>query len=414
MTLVVSNIWEPFGLRRDPFFQEELQTDPGADYPVGELFVGRTDELSRIGRQLGSADPSRLIIQGGPGVGKTSFVNRLKIGLAEGGFVVHEQPVRITSRTDPDGFLADVLRVLVRMHTAGGGKRDAFWKRASFLVEGATVTSGGLSVGPAGVSVQHQRHAAETGRIPLLETVLEGLARTREAFGSPVVVHVNNLENLSLEDATRAAVLMQNVRDVFAQPGAHWLMVGASGIEGMVFGSSAQVSGFFPHAVTLDPLTPDEVGELLALRYDHLKRRSVALVPPVEPPTAASLYGRYRGDLRNFLRLLSEASHLLLGVDGVTPLGEDQIVATMAGAYREQVVADLGEQDYDYLRRLAEAGTEDGFRVAEVTDWLSMSQAGASGIVARLVAAGLLSESRREGKSVYYRLTGVASVAVAG
>lgn len=413
MGLSVTNIWKPFGLRRDPFFQEELKADPESEYPVQELFVGRAAELERIGQHVGGSDPSRTIVEGGAGVGKTSFVNRLKVDLAAHGFLVHDQPVRVSSRSDAESFLADVLRVLVRIHALRDGGRDDFWKTAAFLVEGGTVTSGGLNLGPAGFQFHRERYAAETGRAPMIEIVGTALARTRETIGAPVLLHVNNLENLHPDATKTASTLMQDVRDVFSFSGAHWLMVGASGIERAVFRTTPQVSGFFPFAISLEPLTPTEVGTLLERRYAHLAEPGKDVVPPVEPETAVDLYAIYRGDLRNFLRLLSEAANLLLGVDGVRPLTTPQTVRTMGKVYRDQVIEAVGAQDFDYIERLARGSreAERGFRVSEVTEWLGVSQPGASGIVTRLLDAGLIVESVREGRSVYYRLTGAAAIA---
>jgi hypothetical protein len=410
--LEVTNFWRPYGLRRDPFFQEELKASPEAEFPVQALFVGREAELARIGRAIGGGDPSRMIVEGEAGVGKTSFVNALKAVVAANGLLVHEHPVRMDASSTPDRFLAEVLRILVRTHGLAGGKGSEFWKSAARLVEGGVRTSGGVSVAGTGVQVQREHLAPQLGHGSLLDRVGEALARLRDEI-APILLHVNNLENLSLEAADHAATLMQTVRDVFAYAGAHWLMVGTTGIEEAVFRKTDQVSGFFPHAVVLAPLTAAEIREVIERRYEHLRVQGSEVVPPVETEAIGELYDRYHGDLRNFLRLLSEASNLLLGINGIEPLTEAQILRTMSQEYRDRVVRQLSEDDVRYLETLAREGAAlpDGFRVTEVKRWLDVSQAGASGIVDRLVAARMLVQVGRAGKSVYYRLTGAASIA---
>lgn len=95
------------------------------------------------------------------------------------------------------------------------------------------------------------------------------------------------------------------------------------------------------------------------------------------------------------------------------PLTESQILRTMGQEYRDRVVRRLSEDDVRYLETLAreEAALPGGFRVTEVKEWLGVSQAGASGIVDRLLAARMLVQVGRAGKSVYYQLTGAASIA---
>lgn len=407
----ITDIWRPFGLTANPFFQSELRADPNSAYPARTLLVGRDDLLRTIGRRIGSDACTRTIIEGAAGVGKTSFVNRLKAELAHaGGFIVHDQPVRITTESTPDRFLADVLRVLVRAFTHRGGVRDAFWDNAALLVESRMLSSGGVTVGPVGVQYQRQRAGSEVGHEPLVETIAEALGRFRSRDGLQILIHVNNLENLALEEARAAGRLLQNVRDVFLQPGAHWLMVGSVGIEQALFRQSDQVGGIFPPADVVAPLSPSEVERMLDRRYDHLRERRASVTPPVEPAAAARLYARYRGDLRSFLRMLEQASNLMLGIEGVKPLTEEQILATVGAEYRTRVLREI-EGDGRHLERIvAHAGTGE-FRVAEVQQWTNVSQGGASGIVARLLEARLIREDRRHGKSVYYRLVGDAIVA---
>jgi hypothetical protein len=410
--LEITNFWRPYGLRRDPFFQEELKASPEAEFPVQALFVGRQAELARIGRAIGGSDPSRTIVEGEAGIGKTTFVNALKAEVAGGGLLVHEQPIRIDASSTPDRFLAEVLRVLVRARTLAGGKDSEFWKGAARLVEGGVLTSGSVSIAGTGVQVQRERLAPEFGHGALLDRVGEALERIRSEI-APILLHVNNLENLGFDAADHAAALMQMVRDIFTYPGAHWLMVGASGTEEAVFRRADQVSGFFPHAIVLEPLSSPEITEMMARRYHHLRVPDMDVVAPVEPQAMGKLYDRYHGDLRNFLRLLSEAANLRLGISGVEPLREDQILRAMGQEYRDRVTRHLSHDDVRYLEVLARegAGLPDGFRVSEVRHWLDVSQAGASGIVDRLLGARMLVQVGRAGKSVYYKLTGAASIA---
>ena len=70
------NVWAAYGLSGNPFFQEELRSEAGAFHPI-TLHVGRDDELRLALRHLGGSPSTRLMVEGAPGIGKTSFVNKL-------------------------------------------------------------------------------------------------------------------------------------------------------------------------------------------------------------------------------------------------------------------------------------------------------------------------------------------------
>lgn len=133
-----------------------------APYPVA-LHVGRDDELKLAVRQLGGGTSSRLIVEGAPGVGKTSFVNKLKAEVTHAGMLTHADPVRIVADSTVLSFVADVLRVLLRIRTARGLDTDAFWTRTARLVEGEDTMSGGLTLGR---SAFRTRAAASRRRLP--------------------------------------------------------------------------------------------------------------------------------------------------------------------------------------------------------------------------------------------------------
>lgn len=411
----IVNAWNLYGLRSSPFFQEELRAAPGAAYPVELLFVGREDELARVGRQIGGSTSSRVLVQGLPGLGKTSFVNRLKADLAAGGALTHDQPIRITSAATPLGFTADVLRVLLRIQTAQGLSTDRFWEHAARLVEGQDVLAGGVSLLSVGFQVEKARIPPDLAITSLYEVITEALDRIHRETGGPVLLHVDNLESMAEGDAKKAAALLLDVRDYLMLPHAHWVFVGAEGIENSVFKVYPQVRSIFPSPITLSPLSVDELQTLLQRRYAHL--RLDRKKPPVEPiliGDAARLYAHYRGDLRNFLRLLSEAADLALGVDRVEPLSLETIVRRVGPRYAEALEAQLGANDRAHLATIIAKRPDPSdyeFRVTDVQRRLGLSQPGATGITNRLLTAGAIRRTRVQGKSTYYVPAGDARIA---
>ncbi|HET7228836.1 MAG TPA: hypothetical protein VFJ16_02405 [Longimicrobium sp.] len=309
-------------------------------------------------------------------------------------------------------FVADVLRVLLRIRSAYKLDGDAFWRRTARIVEGADTQAGGFSVGPVGVSYERGRVPAEAPLGNLYEVVGEALGRLHAELGSPVLLHVNNLENLSEDDERRAARLIRDLRDFFLVPSAHWVFAGASGVDDSVFRAYDQAAGIFPEAIMLEALRADEVTELLRCRYEHLAQDGSPLVPPVEPRVAADLYALYHGDLRNFLRLLSDACALALGIEGISPLSAERIVAAAAPRYAKSIERRIGTTDFDYLTTVVRGTSAGEFTVGTTAARTGLGQSGASRLIGRLRGSGLVVQTRTEGKRVLYRAEGQVLIAL--
>lgn len=240
---------------------------------------------------------------------------------------MHADPVRVRAGMTDQQFMAEVLKVLLQIHatvavenTAGGLRKagrtlkqdvaldaeSAFWRRVGRLIRGEDSISGGMTVMAGGGQRAHIRIPAEISDLSLFDELAKAVAYLAKG-GKKVLIHVNNLENLTLEAAADAARLMQQVRDCFLVDHSHWLFVGTTGIEQQIFRASEQVNGIVPFAVPLDPLAPDEVAELLRRRYHHLQK-GIHVTPPIDPNDGATLYRRYDGELRTFLSLLSSNS----------------------------------------------------------------------------------------------------------
>jgi hypothetical protein len=406
----ISTLWEPFGLSGNPFFQSELS--PGDPLHPVSLFVGRDAELERVRRRLSTDTATRTIIEGAPGVGKTSFVNRLKSDLARSGIATYDRPVRIESRSTRSSFVADVLRTLLRIRLGlGMGNGSGIWARTVRLLEGEDLMGGSVSLMGVGGGFSRSFAAPQAPPDSLYEHLGAALEELSRELDAPVVLHVNNLEALTLERTEAAATLLLDLRDYLLLPGAHWVFVGASGIEDGIFRAHPQVSGIFPQALALEPLPPAAVERLLGLRYRHLKIRGQTVTPPIDPAEAATLYALYQGDLRNFLRLLTEAAEALLGMHGIRPMNELDIRRFGAAEYEQKLRDRLGEDDFAHLRRILADHAAAEVRVTEAARSTKLSQAAASKLIQRLEQKRAIHPTRTAGKSRYYRPFGDVLIA---
>ena len=320
------------------------------------LFVGREEELRRIERRVVSDPHTRSIVEGDPGVGKTSFVNRVKADAAALSVATYEHPVRITQETTLATFVADVLRTIVRIRSAADRQRTGKVLEADrALARGrGDAWRVGVGAGRGGRPDPDVRSAAGAAG-SALRAPRRGASAGDGELGRPVLLHVNNLENLSGTRTRETALLLRDLRDYLLLPGAHWVFVGATGIEDDVFRVYDQVGGIFPAADVLRPLTPAEIEQLLERRYDYLRIDGRPLVEPIVPRDAAGLYALYQGDLRNFLRLLSDAADRILGVRSVAPMAQAEVLRHAAVDYQRQFRSRVSVNDFEHLARLMAA-----------------------------------------------------------
>ena len=160
----ISTLWEPFEVATRSFRANSARVDPA------HLGQGRDPELQRVRRRLSTDTATRTIIEGAPGIGKTSFVNRLKSDLAKHGIATYDRPIRIDSKSTRSSFVADVLRTLLRIRLGMGPSNGAgVWARTVRLLEGQDLTGGSVSVMGVGGGFTRSYAAPQASRILLYE-----------------------------------------------------------------------------------------------------------------------------------------------------------------------------------------------------------------------------------------------------
>jgi hypothetical protein len=169
------------------------------------------------------------------------------------------------------------------------------------------------------------------------------------SWGGELVFFLNNLENLSHADARHAAGLFVDVRDLFLADHAHWIVCGTTEVDRMILRATPQVSGIFPSALELEPLTAAEVADLLRRRYSAMQRSRSPVIPPISPEDGAMLCGLYHGNLRSFLKLLQDAVLAGAGPGGARALSTDRVLSLMGREHIRAVENSLGRTAWMYL-----------------------------------------------------------------
>lgn len=419
----IASVWTLYGLDGDPYFQDPLSADvaPASPRSTGR-FVGREPEIAVVCENVVGADAdgnSRSIVEGAPGIGKTSFVNRVKDVLAGAKrpiVLTHAQPIRIVEGMGPRAFAADLLRtlLLIREGTPAVGEpasADGFWRRIRRIVHGEDTIHVGVSVAGLGGSAGVGRIPPEATDGALYDEVARALVLLAGKRQRRVLLHVNNLENLTASATADVSRLLQNVRDYFLLPHSHWIFVGATGIDAVAFRATPQVSGIMPPPIALEPLSDEDVLSALRLRYTAL-RRGRRLIEPITAEAVRVLYQRYRGDLRNFLRVLSNGVKAA-AVAPATSLTVSDIVRGVAYEYQRTLATRIGIEEMRRLHRMFDSGEVGvSIRATEVAQRLKLSLPTATRLLASFESVGVIRRSHVDGRSVYYAMTGDTSVAL--
>lgn len=418
------NYWNLFNLQESPYFQDTLGQG-GTRFPL-TLFVGRSGELTRLLAGIGGASSSRQAIGGAPGIGKTTLAQLVKATAVEHGYwatneVLPFYPDDTTQRV-MGGVLGGLYDAIftAQPHTA----EHAAMQAAQQYVRAFRLTGGGASVSMFGVGGGATRSSSAVtppgGLLtdgPRLVRELLDLALGANAKG--IVLHLNNLENLSERDVDNAADILRSLRDpVLLQPGLHTLLVGTTEAVTAATVAHAQLRSVFTISA-LEPLPLEDVQELLTARYRHLRvRTNKRITPPVTPEAVAALYPLFRGDLRGLLKALEEGVNLLVGLTGNAPgtsLTDHELGPGLQRRYQALLAATVSTARLDQLTLWASSlGADATPTQDDLKRVWKVSQSGVSQALKDLIDAGYALVLPKHGPGpIQYTLTGASQLAFA-
>jgi len=422
--MALPNLWGLYNLRSSPYFQATLRSDIEAT-PLG-LFVGRERERQLLLTTIGSTRSSRQAVAGRPGIGKTTLVQAVKADAQEAGYWTSSEIMSLGSEGSSEDLLGRLLHgaydaVLASFPAASGPAVEA----AQQLVRSFRLRGGGFSASAFGFGAGGTQ--TEGVSTPPSALVLDGprvlrdlLAYAQAQGAQGLVLHLNNLENLSEADADRAADLLRSIRDqALLLDGLHLIVVGTTDAVRTVVQTHTQIRSVFSDPQVLQPLELKDVQKLLANRYAALQ-----LGPeqpwrsPVEDAVVERLYLLFRGDLRGMLKALEDGMTALLGLtapaasDGTAPVGMDDLLLVLRQRNQQELKDQLGPTAWE---RLLAWGNRDPeaceIQTALKTLW-GVSQSAVSQTLQQLTASGAVEALPRKGRDpIQYMLTGTARLA---
>lgn len=306
--------WDRFGFRDDPYYVFQLPVDELSR----QLFVGREADRHRLRTFLASYPTGKSMVEGPPGIGKTSLVNVVQQELYAASerfplFDVVETPEDATRESFLLGVISAVVSSLRQAFGEDELKADEDYGHArdtvtrtlrhatSLTLSGSFLP--GLTVGGS-VSPTPTAPAGPVAVTPqMLVDILRGLVEVvrRRAFQG-LVVPVNNLDILPLPGVIQFLNLIRDACS--AVEGVHWVFIGGAHLFEELEAQARRVSeSFTSNPIALVALTWPEVEQALERRRVAFAYRPDTPLP-ISDAVARLLYEASGGELRfTFARL---------------------------------------------------------------------------------------------------------------
>ena len=420
--MALPNLWKLYNLQSSPYFQDTLHH--GAPATPTRLFVGRKRERQLLLSTIGSNRNSRQAVAGRPGLGKTTLVQAVKADALAASYWIADQLISISPESSSEVLLGQLLAgtydaVLSCKPDAVGSAVKA----AQQLVRSFRQQHGGVSLSVAGFGggvnkseVISNPPSALTLDGPRVLHDLLGYALANGAQG--VLLHLNNLENLSEAAAEQAANILRGIRDqALLLDGLHVIVVGTTDAVRTVVQRHTQIRSVFSNPIVLDPLALPEVHQLLAQRYEALQLdANRPWQAPIKDSVVEQLYDLFRGDLRGMLKSLGDGMQELLGLtivgDAALPVGLDDLLPVLRQRNQLELKDRLGAMCWERLLRWAAADPAAQQTQAELARLWHIQQPSVSQTLQQLTAAGAVEALPRCGRDpIRYLLTGTTKLA---
>ena len=366
--MALPNLWEICGFRSSPYFQDALEEN--SDTKSLKLFVGRQKELRQLLSTIGSSDSSRQAVAGFPGVGKTTLVQVVKAEVKKANYCVADKYISITQEHSSDALLGQLIYGIYRAILAykpGLAKDRAMEEARHFMeVTQSRNISGSVSVVGTGIGLGSSRTTSNPigGLILPAPNIIENLLKCALDNGSKgVLLHLNNLENLSEANAEKAADLLRSVRDTGLMiDSLHLIIVGPTSAVQTVINRHPQIKNIFSRTMYLKELALQDVHKLLENRYKALRiDTNQPFRSPVDDSIINYLYKFFRGDLRAMLKSLEDVITDLMSndIDDVAlPICLNKFLSAIKALHQEELEENLTPINWERILTWAKQSSE--------------------------------------------------------
>lgn len=327
---LTQNLWERYGFTDNPYDTKALSLSKAAPLSVHEAYIPRAesahtaDLLTNFLRNPGGG---RIVVEGDPGVGKTTFVNYHRQRwekAAKHKLISPALELEMQANWQERDLLVNLIASLSsRLRLEMNEKtfrKEKLLREITALVGVHIEDSGGFNatlniLGTGGGLGRSHASAIKVGEITndLLRQYLRQLVTfvKRQGF-SGVIYHLDNFDKLGVREPDQLKAFFESARDVLQETGVYFIFVGNTGMFQKVIVPLPRVrSIFFDTPVHLEPLSLEEVKAVMERRYELLVAPGKQLITPVLDEVVESLYMTFSGRIRYVMNAITSLiSHL--------------------------------------------------------------------------------------------------------
>lgn len=424
------NFWTILGLKSSPYFQDTLHfqdtLQESSSTKSLSLFVGREKEQRQLLSTIGSSDSSRQAVAGFPGVGKTTLVQAVKAAAKKANYCVANDLISITPEHSSDALLGQLIAGIYDaiLMCNKNLKSEPEMKDARHFIEVTrqqNISAGGTVMGTGVEFSRSETISDPIGGLTLpARHIIKNLLKCALDNGSEgVILHLNNLENLSEANAEKAADLLRSVRDTGLMiDGLHLIVVGPTSAINAVINRHRQTKNVFSPTIHLRKLELSDVHKLLKYRYQAFQiDLDKSFHQPIDNSIVDCLYEIFNGDLRGMLKSLEYGMQTLLlrNTDITAPLQFTlndflPIIKELSERESKELEENLGDLNWERIVNWAKDNPDSMQTQKSLSENWHMDNV--SLIMKELTAAGAVEVMpNRVNRKIQYLLTGNARLA---
>lgn len=394
----LSNIWELYGLKTNPFSTSALLLKGGL-IPL-ESFSGRKEELARLLKIFRSDGGSRSLVCGDIGVGKTTLVNVARYQANNKGYFTPFKEIGVQGNWDSNAFVMNTLYAIYATMKLISERpiSDETYGKLKDLVElnNTEVTSFGVSTPIAGANIgQTSKMPHATTNLALSDFFDQLTAEIKKNTGKDIIIHYNNLERLK-ENSIRG--IFEDLRDFFQSQNVHFVFVGNLTAHS-IFQSMPRFSSIITDTpIILNDLSFEDIQLVINIRLNKLSIDGLKYVTPFSNDALRVLYDLYDGNIRNILNSLQTALVEATKEKAVI-LDKQSLSIILKSVVEKRYLANIQNKPKELLREAVKHSEITNKRLSELTD---TQRSNVSGYLKTLESAGRIYLRRKDGKDKYW------------
>ncbi|MFH0869856.1 MAG: helix-turn-helix domain-containing protein [archaeon] len=304
-------VWSKYGLKESPYTTSPMRLLGTLPFDV---FCGRGEEIEKLLKIILSSNSTRTLIVGDFGIGKTTYANYVRWLLCmkkdNSKYLTTSIEIKVQPDWDAVKFLFATLSAvytssIVFDWNGKGIKLKAISELKEYIVisKEKNIQANLLGVG-GGYGV------TKTNPVELSPELLEGLltniCKEMKEHNKELILQYNNLENMNI--TTDLARLFKTIREYVQIEGLHTLFLGPPFVIAALE-THGEVHSVFSQPIVLEPLTEENVLEILERRCASLKLENGKYIPPYDKETVKEIY-KHLNNIRFTFKVLEDATIL--------------------------------------------------------------------------------------------------------